>query len=264
MAKTNIDLVEYAKAQLGCPYWYGTYGKAASQKLYTQKKKQYPEHYKWDYSSKDAGVKVHDCVGLIKGAIWCDDADDIYPTYNSAQDVSANGMRSRCKIKGNISTLPETLGALVFYDGHVGVYIGNGEVIEARGHAYGVVKTKLKSRKWTSWGLCPFIEYDQAYKPTVKEWQLAAIADGFKFSEHGADGKWGAECEVVAKKAVVKRRVSYKYRNLTKLVQRVVGVVADGKCGAKTKEAIRKYQAAHGLDADGEVGLMTWREMLTK
>lgn len=47
----------------------------------------------------------------------------------------------------------------MFFPGHVGVYIGNGEVIEARGHAYGVVTTKLSSRGWTQWGKCPYIDY---------------------------------------------------------------------------------------------------------
>lgn len=34
MLKTAKGLVEYAKAQLGRPYWYGTFGQAASEELY--------------------------------------------------------------------------------------------------------------------------------------------------------------------------------------------------------------------------------------
>lgn len=98
---------------------------------------------------------------------------------------------------------------------------------------------------------------------TVKEWQLAAIADGYRFPVHGADGVWGAECESVARKAVVKRRVIYTNRNLTKLVQRVVGVEVDGKCGKDTQTAIIAYQKSKGLATDGEVGLNTWRKLLS-
>ena len=58
--------------------------------------------------------------------------------------------------------MPEVVGLLVHYKGHIGVYIGNGYVIEARGHNYGVVKTKLSDRGWTSWGYCPFITYATA------------------------------------------------------------------------------------------------------
>lgn len=107
------------------------------------------------------------------------------------------------------------------------------------------------------------VTQEQSYKPTVREWQLAAIADGFKFPEYGVDGLWGRECEAVAKKAVVKKRLIYTYQNLTKIVQKVVGVSADGKCGKNTDAAIKAWQAANGLTADGAVGLMSWRKILT-
>lgn len=100
------------------------------------------------------------------------------------------------------------------------------------------------------------------YVPTVKEWQSAAIFDGFKFPKYGPDGKWGKECEGVAAEAVVKKRIFHKYENLTKIVQRVVGVKADGKCGSATKAAIKEYQKAQGLAADGAVGLNTWKKIL--
>ena len=100
------------------------------------------------------------------------------------------------------------------------------------------------------------------YTPTVKEWQKAAIADGFAFPKYGADGIWGAECEAVAKKAVVKKRSTYMYKNLTKIVQKVVDVEVDGLCGTATTAAIKEYQKKNGLTADGCVGIKTWKKML--
>ena len=266
--KTNKGLVEYAQAQLGKPYWYGTYGNEASKSLYEKKKKQYPAYYKWEYAG-EKNIKVFDCIGLIKGYLWSETPNS-KPVYNAAQDKSANGMRAACKVKGTMTTFPATIGTLVFFEGHVGIYEGNGNVIEAMGHAFGVVRTKLSARPWKWWGYCPYITYEDAeqtkpieqYKPTVKEWQLAAIADGFKFNKYGADGEWGAECESVARKAVVKKRLYYAYPNLTKIVQKVVGVVVDGKCGNNTANAIKAYQSANGLTADGKCGLNTWRKML--
>lgn len=98
--------------------------------------------------------------------------------------------------------------------------------------------------------------------PTVLEWQKAAIADGFKFPKYGDDGVWGDECISVATKAIVKRRTSYIYKNLTMLVQRVVGVTVDGLCGSETDAAIKKYQMQCGLIADGAVGINTWKKIL--
>lgn len=289
--KTNTGLVEYAKAQLGLPYWYGCFGQTATASLYNSKKKQYPQYYNpssyktgW---SHQYGKRVHDCVGLIKGYLWSDSATS-KPVYKSSQDTSANGMLTKCKEKGKIKTIPEIPGVLVFFSGHVGVYEGNGYVIEARGHDYGVVRTKLSARPWTDWGKCPYITYETSgasattkptakpvtntSKPTtksnlIKEWQKAAMADGFKppkyFAKYGVDGDWGSECEAVAKKATCKKLVvGYKYKNLTKIIQKVVGVKADGKFGNSTKNAVISYQKKKGLTADGVVGLNTWKKIL--
>ena len=159
--KSNTGLVEYAKAQLGRPYWYGTFGNTATKELLNQKRAQYPAHYQSarmpKYNSQ-LGCRVHDCVGLIKGFLWSDGANG-KPKYNSAQDVSANGMLKKCLVRGRMNSMPEIPGILVFMPGHVGIYCGGGRVIEARGFNYGVVETKLSERNWENWGKCPWIKY---------------------------------------------------------------------------------------------------------
>lgn len=170
--KTNKGLVEYVKAQLGLPYWYGTFGQTATKALHTSKKKQYPAYYNWQGTPYDNfpsqyNKRVHDCVGLIKGYLWSETPVST-PRYNAQQDVSANGMRYTCAERGSIDSMPDILGVLVFMSGHVGVYIGGGEVIEARGHEYGVVKTKLKERPWKWWGKCPWVEYDTTAVVKIK------------------------------------------------------------------------------------------------
>ena len=166
MSKTNTGLVSYAAAQLGKPYWYGTFGQTASANLHTAKKKQYPRYYTASDFQSQYGRRVHDCVGLIKGYLWSDSPSSV-PKYSAAQDVSADKMLKKCTESGPISTLPELPGVLVFMSRHVGVYIGGGYVIEARGHAFGVVKTKLAGRGWTHWGKCPWITYASADKPAA-------------------------------------------------------------------------------------------------
>lgn len=159
--KTNLGLVEYCKAQLGKPYWYGTFGQIAAENLLRQKSAQYPTQYKWTDFVEQYGQKVHDCVGLIKGYLWSENLNSI-PIYNSKQDKDVNGMKANCIETGNIKSIPELPGVLVFMNGHVGIYVGNGYVIEARGHLYGVVKTKLKDRPWTEWGKLRWLEYKKA------------------------------------------------------------------------------------------------------
>lgn len=44
-------------------------------------------------------------------------------------------------------------------------------------------------------------------------------------------------------------------------IQRAVKVDPDGKFGESTQDAVRKYQRAHGLQADGIVGKKTWEVM---
>ena len=107
---------------------------------------------------------------------------------------------------------------------------------------------------------------DELYKlksVTVLEWQKAAIVDGFKFPKYGPDGKWGKECEDVAKVAICKYRfLNYKYKNLVKLIQKAVGTEPDGKFGIATRKAVIAFQTRLGLSADGIVGLNTWKAIL--
>jgi len=169
--KTASGLIAYAKAQLGRPYWMGTFGNTASAALYQSNKKRLPQYYAAADFARQFGQRVHDCIGLIKGYLWSDGPDSA-PRYLSGplgQDLDANGMYYACSQRGGLMTMPDTPGTLVFIRSaktgkmeHIGVYIGGGQVIEARGHAYGVVQTALSGRGWTHWGICPYITYDAA------------------------------------------------------------------------------------------------------
>ena len=160
--KTNIGLVEYCEKQIGRPYWYGTFGQRATAALLANRKKTYPRYYTASNFTQQYGFKVHDCVGLIKGYFWTKDADSTEYDYqsNGMKDVSADMLFNIATKKGtNIDEMPRIPGVAVFMAGHVGVYAGGCWVIEARGHAYGVVKTKLCQRAWKKWALIPGLEY---------------------------------------------------------------------------------------------------------
>lgn len=171
MAITNVQLVDYAKGQIGRPYWFGTFGQKASTSLLTSKRKQYPNYYTdSDFSAQaKAGQKVHDCGGLIKGALMSPNADpNAIAKYNAKYDVDSDTMLKQCSESGAIGTLPEIAGVLVFKKGHVGVYEGNGNVIEAKGHKWGVIRSNIKDTPWTHWGKHKDIEYITEATPVIQ------------------------------------------------------------------------------------------------
>ena len=76
-------------------------------------------------------------------------------------DVGANTMYNSAVEKGTIETLPETPGLAVWHDGHIGIYIGNGEVVQAANTTAGVIRSQLGDTAWTHWLKIPYIEYVQ-------------------------------------------------------------------------------------------------------
>ena len=164
--KNAEDLVVYVthawENQWG--YVWGTFGQVLTESLLEQKISQYPSgvgdkekliREKW------LGGRTADCVGLIKSYGWLD-ADDLRIRYGSGgmPDIGADAMYYNAQVKGSLDTMPETPGLAVWRSGHIGVYVGNGEVIEAMGTAYGVVRTQLAERSWTAWLEIPYISYD--------------------------------------------------------------------------------------------------------
>ena len=271
--KTGQGLKEYAIAQLGRPYWWGTFGQRADGALYAQKKKQYPGYYTAADFPNQYGQKVHDCVGLIKGYLWCDTPDGT-PRYNAAQDVAVEGLYKKCSKSGAIGSIPETPGVCVFMAnmGHVGVYIGGGEVVEAMGHAYGVVKTKLAGRGWAYWGMPEWIEYEDSGAVVPP-----SVGSADSSPQGGANGPSGTPAPTTGTEFSLNFRilregcVGEDVRAL-QLMLKARGYScgnygpnkdgADGEFGAATRTKLISYQSAVGLDPDGEAGPETMGALL--
>ena len=62
--------------------------------------------------------------------------------------------------KGLIENIPEVPGIAVYSNGELGIYIGNGKVIEAKDITQGVVETDIKQGGWTEWFYIPNINYN--------------------------------------------------------------------------------------------------------
>lgn len=164
--KNAADLVAYVTNawQSGWGYVWGTYGQVLTPELFQYKLTQYPEgvgQYADFIRNNWLGKHTADCVGLIKGYGWLN-ADTMEIDYGThgMPDIGANQMYYNATRKGTIDTIPEVPGLAVWKSGHIGVYIGGGQVIEAMGTKYGVVMTQLQGRGWTHWLEIPYINYD--------------------------------------------------------------------------------------------------------
>ena len=164
--KNAADLVTYAihAWESGWGYVWGTYGCVLTDSLFAYKLEQYPDgvgNYEDFIRENWLGGRTTDCVGLIKGYGWLNpDTMTIDYGTNGMPDLGANQMYYSASVSGTIDTMPDIPGLAVWHDGHIGVYIGNGEVIEAMGTKYGVVKTELAGRGWTHWLQIEYINYD--------------------------------------------------------------------------------------------------------
>ena len=162
--KNNLELVEHCQNlyKYGAVYWFGTFCQRCSENLMKVKRQQYPKHYT---KSRESKMKQHikegkictDCSGLIKGFMMTRENGQI--VYTPSLDLGANGYYNNATEKGTIKTMPDIPGLAVWKEGHIGVYIGNGEVIEARGFDYGVKKYKLSERPFTKWLKIPGLNY---------------------------------------------------------------------------------------------------------
>ena len=257
---TNIEHAKWLRAQAlrKRPYWYGTYYLPCTEALLEKKKRQYPAHYGEGRMARyrqdiENGQVCGDCVnGAIKGAVWSE-LGTRAPVYKShgCPDKSADGMFEYCKKIGmewgGMDSMPDEPGIAVRMAGHVGVYIGEGEVVEWRGFSHGCVITWLDDRRWLHWYRLPWTEYvtesaDGAQEKTlllggrllrkgmkgadVAELQEELISLGYSLAKYGADGEFGPETA----RAVV-------------AFQKAAGVKQDGQYGPETHDALMQVRA---------------------
>ena len=192
------------------------------------------------YGSKWIGHYVADCSGLF---CWAFKQFDLPMSH-----ISSNIFISYCTSnKGKLTTaLKRTIlpGSAVFTGEtagkhpHVGLYIGNDEVIEAKGTVNGVVKSKLSEKKWTFYGELKNVIYvgvepspdpepSPGWRPTIRR---------------GNKGAEVIECQTM----------------LTRLGYDIGPCGIDGDFGRATEAAVRSFQSDHQLVVDGVVGVMTW------
>lgn len=163
--KNNLDIVKWAvhAQENEWGYVYGTYGSVLDETLLTSKMSQYPDEvggYEDFIRQHWLGGRTADCVGLIKGYSWYNtETAHTEIGANGMPDIGANAMFESATEKGTIDTIPEILGLAVWHEGHIGVYIGNGEVVQAANTKTGVIRAPIGQSGWTHWLKIPYIQY---------------------------------------------------------------------------------------------------------
>lgn len=215
----------------GWGYIWGTYGQTwtASSRI-TSKAPASSKTQAAKYGNKWIGKRVTDCSGLL---YWAS------KQLGFSLPHGANTMyNSYCKSKGKLtaSTAMKPGYAVFLYDGktrhHVGVYVGNDTVIEAKGTQYGVVTSHLSH--WDEWGELKGIDYsneEEEHMPTNPVSRPTL--------------RMGSRGEAV--RDMQKRLLANGYL-----------IDADGVFGTNTATALMSFQRSHGLVGDGVCGPLTW------
>lgn len=260
MAITNTQLINYARGQLGRPYWYGTFGQIASVNLYREKLQAYPAQIgKWprDTYLSQLGQKVHDCAGLIKGAIFCNGNPDASPKYNCNFDYSANDIINKiCTETGAFEDVPNIPGLVLWKPGHVGILLRKeGDTVtwlEAKGHMYGVIEASF-GQNWEKWGKLPasWVVYEDQPAP-----QPDPKGDYCKVETLVL--RKGDKCESVARLQILLNGLGYTDPDGKKLK-------VDKSFGPKVDYAVKAFQKDNYPDcgeADGVCGTLTWGKLI--
>lgn len=174
------------------------------------------------------GRLVTDCSGMIVEAFRAykpefgdKTADYFYNSYTVE--------------RGPVSTMPEEKGLIVWKKGHIGIYIGNEKVIEARGYKYGVVVSKLSTQKWTNWGRLKDVAYQPVAEPKPEFRRVLQYKRG-KATMRGDD--------VLALQKLLAKKAQFTG-------------TADGSYGPITKQAVVSFQLENGLNGLGRAGKKT-------
>ena len=162
------SLAKHAETCLTLPthYIWGGIGELITPELIQEKALLYPDVYTEEYQKNlfpfiDNSTRGFDCSGLINnfrmGGLE-------HYRFQENLDWNSQMLFEGAMEKGGIQSLPELRGVCLYLKGHVGIYVGNGDVIESTSNpkfGNGVVKTKVTDREWTHWFCCPGISYEK-------------------------------------------------------------------------------------------------------
>lgn len=241
------------------------------------------EQYKRPNYYKNSGIgrydgqyRQFDCCGLFKCFMWHDYSQKNAKYYNVTQkDYNCEQLIAEAKEKGSISAIPEIPGVLVYMKGHMGIYIGNGQVIESTAAKFDGKKGRIyktyfkgsgkgcdgKRTTWIKWFKSPYLTYSEV-KPI--EPTKPSASDNFL----GSRGylKYGDSGENIHKLCQFFANNYYGYFGNTKKSahDKLLGEKGNGDYfGPNLKAWVAEFQRRTGLESDGNIGPLTLK-MLQK
>ena len=127
------------------------------------------------YGSQWIGHMVADCSGLFSwafaqlGGYMYHGSNTMWDKYCTSHGELINGVRDDGR-----DLIP---GTAIFTHssekrGHVGLYIGDGLVIEAAGAKQGVITSKLTDKKWVEWGELKCVDYGGKPEPVPEGYAI--------------------------------------------------------------------------------------------
>lgn len=272
-----IGLLTDAARNYATVYMYAAYGFRVNDRTIAQKSRQNlngwytPENIARlkALANRTPPVWGFDCVNLLKGILWGWRGDETQEyggakyASNGVPDTNADGMIGRCyDVTDDFTTLLPGEGLWV--KGHWGTYIGNGLAVECTTawtrnvqvtavHNLGKI-AGYNGRRWTKHGRLPWIDYTGAAAGTPAQAAPATpaapanpmTAPLFPYTRLLKRGARGTAV-----------------RGLQDALNRLgfpCGAV-DGVFGAKTEAAVRAFQRAAGIEADGQFGPISYAEM---
>lgn len=238
MPSKREAMVARANTLVGCGYIYGATGWICTQKRLDQQAKQYPMYAQQieRYGPKWLGKPCYDCAQLTREVAR--QAGVSLPSGATSQ-WRASSLWSEQDV---IDTLPREGGLFLYTmrDGrmtHTGVTVGDGEEVDARGHAYGVVRRTIPGTSFTHWARLA-IDYDAP----AEEQNAPAEPEKRRTLRRGMKGE----------------DVKLLQQQLAGLGYELGASGADGVFGQATKAAVERFQRDRALSADGVVGAATW------
>lgn len=231
----------YAADQVGGPYIYGATAEPCTIGYRLARAEQYPEYADKIHGNCPAlsgegvgcvgceweGRLAHDCAQLTRFAARA--AGLTLPSGATSQwnsgDWAASGLIAALPAEHVCFVYRRREGKMV----HTGVYMGDGTVCEARGHADGVVRGDVGDYPWTHWAIL----------------RGMAVPEGAALMTDRPVLRRGSSGEAVRTLQTILRKAGYSLE-------------VDGKFGSMTRTAVLSFQGTHGLTRDGVVGEMTW------